>query len=222
MGKNAEDGKEKDDDEDVSLSFAQMEGKCYCCRKAGHKSPLCRDKNKPKEQWAINKARQSHAQAAGSDRSTVASVDVPNQATQATSPRPSSGGSQTGWAGTHIDLQFHQFTDEMRDWILLDNQSSVTIFCNKDMVNNVRESENGQSMYLATNGGTLVTTKKATLSDWGDVWFNEQVITNTFGCAEMSDRYRTRMMVKMLVAESAKKINFFRPRMARRHTTVRE
>lgn len=30
------------DDKEVSLSFAQLEGtKCYCCGKAGHKSPSC-------------------------------------------------------------------------------------------------------------------------------------------------------------------------------------
>jgi hypothetical protein len=30
---------DKDDEEVTSLSFAQMEGKCYCCGKPGHKSP---------------------------------------------------------------------------------------------------------------------------------------------------------------------------------------
>ena len=43
--------------EELNLSFAQMEGKCYCCGKGGHKSPQCRHKDKPKDQWAINKAK---------------------------------------------------------------------------------------------------------------------------------------------------------------------
>jgi hypothetical protein len=35
-----------------------MEGKCYCCRKTGHKSPTCHLKDKvPEEEWAINKVR---------------------------------------------------------------------------------------------------------------------------------------------------------------------
>jgi hypothetical protein len=35
-----------------------MEGKCYCCGKAGHKSPVCRLKDKiKKDEWAINKAK---------------------------------------------------------------------------------------------------------------------------------------------------------------------
>ena len=28
------------------------------CGKTGHKSPMCRDKNKPKDEWAIKKAQQ--------------------------------------------------------------------------------------------------------------------------------------------------------------------
>ena len=31
------------------LSFAQLEGRCYCCGKVGHKSPKCWDKNKSRE-----------------------------------------------------------------------------------------------------------------------------------------------------------------------------
>ena len=54
--------KEKNEDENLPLFFAQMTGKCYCCGKAGHKSPACRQKDKiPREQWAINQVQQVHA-----------------------------------------------------------------------------------------------------------------------------------------------------------------
>ena len=33
----------------TKTSFAQTEGKCYCCRKGCHKSPQCHHKNRPKE-----------------------------------------------------------------------------------------------------------------------------------------------------------------------------
>jgi hypothetical protein len=52
--------KEQDQDKIPPLSFAQMEGKCYCCGKPGHKSPACRHKGKPKDEWAINKAEINH------------------------------------------------------------------------------------------------------------------------------------------------------------------
>ena len=41
-----------------SMSFAQLEGICYCCGKPGHKSPDCYSKSKiPREEWAINKVQ---------------------------------------------------------------------------------------------------------------------------------------------------------------------
>ena len=162
----------------MNLSFAQLEGKWYCCGRAGHKSPSCRDKNKPKEDWAINKVQQGHAQAQPitSDTSTLTSVD--------SNKPPSSQASQQanvnlfGWAGAHIKLQFYE-ASEMREWILLDNQSSFTVFCNPKMVENIQMSTNG-SMQLAINGGSMVTNMKADLSKWGEV--NHAHHSDTYVC----------------------------------------
>ena len=137
-GDNDKERKEKDagkEDKDVNLLFAQLKGKCYCCGKADHKSPLCQDKNKPKEEWAINRA-QSHAQAQAStsDTSTVTSVNSNNPPSSHASQQANVN--QFGRAGAPMKLQFYQ-ASEMRDWILLDNQSCVTVFCNPKMVDNI-------------------------------------------------------------------------------------
>ena len=55
-------GKQNDNDNDedepiTTLLFAQLEGKCYCCGKAGHKSTTCRHKDRPKNEWVINKIK---------------------------------------------------------------------------------------------------------------------------------------------------------------------
>jgi hypothetical protein len=55
--------KEEQDQEKINLYFAQIEGKCYCCGKSGHKLLQCCLKDKPKAEWAINKVQQSYAQA---------------------------------------------------------------------------------------------------------------------------------------------------------------
>jgi len=48
--------------ESLTCSFDQLEGKCYCCGKEGHKSTDCRKKEKiPHDKWAVDKAL-SHAQ----------------------------------------------------------------------------------------------------------------------------------------------------------------
>mmetsp|Transcript_8617 Transcript_8617/g.16586 ORF Transcript_8617/g.16586 Transcript_8617/m.16586 type:complete len:418 (-) Transcript_8617:358-1611(-) len=44
--------------EAVELSVLQLEGCCFCCGKKGHFSPKCRDKDKPKDQWAFANCRE--------------------------------------------------------------------------------------------------------------------------------------------------------------------
>jgi hypothetical protein len=38
---STENSKKEPKQEKINLSFAQLEGKCYCCGKPGHKSPQC-------------------------------------------------------------------------------------------------------------------------------------------------------------------------------------
>jgi hypothetical protein len=38
---------EKEGEQEITLSFAQLKGKCYCCGKPGHRSPECHEKNHP-------------------------------------------------------------------------------------------------------------------------------------------------------------------------------
>jgi hypothetical protein len=45
---SAKNANKEPEQEKINLSFAQLEGKCYCCGKTGHKSPQCRFKDKPK------------------------------------------------------------------------------------------------------------------------------------------------------------------------------
>jgi hypothetical protein len=186
--KSKKDKEDEDKGEDeINLSFAQMEGKCYCCGKPGHKSPTCRLKDKPKDQWAINKASgQSHAQSVQPDGASVSGSVTPSSSASV-APPPSTSSSVTGWAGVH--LQFQQvYGSQMRYWILLDNQSSISVFCNRDMVQNIRKSE--FVMELATNGGVLKIRQRADLPGWGEVWFHEKAITNILSYAEMVDKHR--------------------------------
>jgi len=53
---------ENSTEESQEMSFSQLEGKCYCCGKVGHKLPNCRWKDKPKTEWVINKLRNQQQQ----------------------------------------------------------------------------------------------------------------------------------------------------------------
>ena len=51
------------------------------------------------------------------------------------------------------------------------------------------KEQDDHSMDLYTNGDVLHTTRKATILQWGEAWFNEDAITNTFSVAEMVTKY---------------------------------
>ena len=116
QNKNQQETSKKDKKpEKINLSFAQVEGKCYCCRKTGHMSPQCCFKDKPINEWFTNKTQQSHVQA---NKKEKLINSKPSNATQSTSENSKTKNHQTGWAGVHFQLyQAHK----MQDWILLDN-----------------------------------------------------------------------------------------------------
>jgi hypothetical protein len=113
-----------EDDAAPVLSFVQMEGKCYCCRKPGHRSPECHKKEKiPKDEWVINKL-QSHVNASYDKLSSGCSLA--SSMTAATEKKPEA---QVGWAGVHCS--FAQLTN-LKDLILLDSDSTDTVFYNPE------------------------------------------------------------------------------------------
>jgi hypothetical protein len=76
----------------------------------------------------------------------------------------------------------------LRNMILLDNQSTVDLFCNRHLVTDIHECED--SMSVMGNGGTLVTNKKATVKNYGSVWFDPAAITNILSLKNVRDRFR--------------------------------
>jgi hypothetical protein len=158
--------REKAKEQEVTLSFAQMEGKCYCCGKPGHQSPTCLCKNKPREEWAIHKHQQSFASSSGSSKESTTAATVSTSQSTLSNQVSETSRTATGWAGAHICFGFAQSYD-MKDWILLDNQSSVTVFSNKELVENIRDTND--TLTLHTNGGVLTTSQKCAIPQWGEV-----------------------------------------------------
>jgi hypothetical protein len=103
MNKNLQENSKKDkDSEKINLSFAQVEGKCYCCRKTGHLSPECCFKDKPKEKWFINKTQQLHVQMNKKEKLNKTSKS--SNINQNTKDESKSKEHQEGWAGVHFQL----------------------------------------------------------------------------------------------------------------------
>ena len=142
---NADKNKHKEDkvnEEPTPLSFAQLEGKCYCCGKAGHRSPDCHHKAKiVQEDWAINKSKQQHVQQSKNDD---------DKSTSGSTIATKKEDIVIGWAGVHCS--FAQAIN-MRELVLLDSDSTDTIFCNPKYVMNIQDSD--EPLSLSTNGGLI-------------------------------------------------------------------
>ena len=86
-----------------------------------------------------------------------------------------------------IYMQFF-IEDDLRTWILLDNESLVSIFCNPELVKNIRTVT--EILELRTNTGTILSTQRCTVPGFGEAWFNPKAVTNILSFEEVSDKFR--------------------------------
>ena len=95
----------KEDEELPVMSFAQMEGNCYCCGKSGHMSNKCKFNSRPKDQWAINKAHieTSHANVQVDQEED----DDDNSTQQSTAKKNTVALSAVVWCSAHINMKFY-------------------------------------------------------------------------------------------------------------------
>jgi len=64
---------------------------------------------------------------------------------------------------SNVNEEICNFTenDKLRNWLLLDNQSTADIFCNRNYLSNIHPTNEQMTVY--TNGGSLPTLQKGTL-----------------------------------------------------------
>eukprot|EP00957_Ditylum_brightwellii_P099931 7615267-Ditylum_brightwellii.AAC.1 len=73
------------------------------------------------------------------------------------------------------------------NWVLLDNQSTVDIFSNRALLDNLREIE--ATMDVHCNAGTASTSTVGTLHGYGDVWHDPNGIANILSMARVREKY---------------------------------
>ena len=73
-------------------------------------------------------------------------------------------------------------------WCLLDNQSTVDIFCNAFYLSNIRTAPGNKQMHIYCNAGVLVVTKVGDMAGYGTVWYHHKAIVNILSKYRVEDR----------------------------------
>jgi hypothetical protein len=72
-------------------------------------------------------------------------------------------------------------------WLLLDNQSTVNVFANGNMLEDIHEVDN--EMAIASNGGTNVTSEMGILPGYRPVWYDPVGIANIVSLSRVREKY---------------------------------
>jgi len=73
------------------------------------------------------------------------------------------------------------------NWILLDSESTVNVFRNKELLTDVGLAEGNEVLTVLTNGGSQVSTTTGCFGGLGNVWYNPQSLANILSLALVID-----------------------------------
>jgi hypothetical protein len=113
-------------------------------------------------------------------------------------PAPSAGSAKTdsssifGWENVQLAHKFSQSVrcddSHMKDWILLDSQSTIHHFYNPQCVGDIKQAE--RPITLLTNVGEKVNNKECTVKGVGRAYFDQEGLVNVLSLAKIEQQHR--------------------------------
>ena len=77
-------------------------------------------------------------------------------------------------------------------WVLLDSESTDHIFCNRDLLTDIRPTTDGEVLQLHTSEGVLETSQRGKFGEMS-VWYNSTCIANVLSLALVTEHFRVTM-----------------------------
>ena len=152
-------------------------------------SPECPNKNSiKKEDWAIKKATQYYMEANKADVRQDEQSEGDNESTSGSIPK------KVGWSGLLIKQKESLFSNErdakdrLKNCITLGNGSTLSLFSNPQLVQDIRTSS--KTLSLATNAGVKQSNREAIVPGFGKVYYDEEAIANIFGFSDLKKKHR--------------------------------
>ena len=167
----------------------KREIKCYNCGEIGHIAPKC-----PKKKETQN------TNVEGETASTGTNNNNDESKTSRENVEENDFGfliMQTGKEKDSIeeikikgDVQLlnKMEANDLRELLLLDNQSTTDLFCDKKLLRDIKQVQG--SCTIITNGGQITTNKKGYLKNYGYVWYHPEAITNILSLSNVIKKYK--------------------------------